>query len=307
MKMPVLGLGTWKSKPGEVTNAVKVALDVGYRHIDCAAAYGNEPEVGLGLKAKIEDGTVKREDVFITSKLWSNMHHPDDVEGACRETLQQLGVEYLDLYLMHWPMAYQRGKEKFPKDANGKFIIAPEIHYKDTWIAMEQLVGGGLCKAIGVSNFNLSMIQEIQSISKVPISNLQIELHPYLTQDDLVKYCQDNNISVTAYSPLGSPDRPWVKETDPNLMADPEVVRIAEANQKSPAQVLIRFALQRGVNCIPKSVTPSRIKQNFQTLDFELSASDMKSLHDLNRNYRGCCLSWVDHPHHPFPSDISVQ
>jgi len=299
-KMPIFGLGTWKSKPGEVCNAVKVALEVGYRHLDCAHVYMNEAEVGAGVKAKIEDNTIKREDVFITSKLWCNKHHPDDVEDACRVTLKNLGIDYLDLYLMHWPMAYKRGDEPFPKDENGEFVAEESIHYTDTWLAMEQLVQKGLCKNIGVSNFNLSMVKEIQAVCTVPIANNQIELHPYLTQVELVQYCQDNNISVTAYSPLGSPDRPWVKDTDPCLMKDPEVVRIAEANGKSPAQVLIRFALQRGIICIPKSVTPARIQQNLETLQFELSEGDMKDLMALNRNYRGCALEWVKHIHHPF-------
>ncbi|XP_022086618.1 alcohol dehydrogenase [NADP(+)] A-like isoform X3 [Acanthaster planci] len=299
-KMPIVGLGTWKSQPGQVTEAVKVALEVGYRHLDCAYVYANEAEVGAGLKAKIDDGTVKREDVFITSKLWNTRHHPDDVEEACQESLDSLGVAYLDLYLMHWPMAFKRGKENFPKDENGVTMI-DDTEYTDTWVAMEQLVAKGKCKAIGVSNFNLQMIKDVQAIKKVPIANNQIELHPYLVQEELVRYCLDNNISVTAYSPLGSPDRPWVKETDPNLMADPEVVRIAEARGKTPAQVLIRFSLQRGIICIPKSVTPSRIKQNLETLDFELSPADMKDLMALNRNYRGCALEWIKHRYHPFP------
>ncbi|XP_038056307.1 aldo-keto reductase family 1 member B1-like [Patiria miniata] len=298
-KMPILGLGTWQSKHGEVTNAVKAALEVGYRHLDCAMIYENEAEVGAGLKAKIDDGTVKREDVFITSKLWCTMHHPDDVAKACQMTLDQLGVTYLDLYLIHYPMAFKRGDVLFPKDENGVLQV-DDIEYTDTWLAMEQLVEKGMCKAIGLSNFNLKMIKEIQAINKVPIANHQIELHPWLTQEELVRYCQDNNISVTAYSPLGSPDRPGVKDTDPNLMADPEVMRIAEAKGKSPAQVLIRFALQRGIICIPKSVTPSRIKDNFEALDFELSATDMKDLMALNKNYRVCPAEWIKHRHHPF-------
>ncbi|XP_022086617.1 alcohol dehydrogenase [NADP(+)] A-like isoform X1 [Acanthaster planci] len=299
-KMPIVGLGTWKSQPGQVTEAVKVALEEGYRHLDCAYVYANEAEVGAGLKAKIDDGTVKREDVFITSKLWNTRHHPDDVEEACQESLDSLGVAYLDLYLIHWPMAFKRGKENFPKGENG-VMMTDDTEYTDTWVAMEQLVAKGKCKAIGVSNFNLQMIKDVQAIKKVPIANNQIELHPYLIQEELVRYCLDNNISVTAYSPLGSPDRPWVKETDPNLMADPEVVRIAEARGKTPAQVLIRFSLQRGIICIPKSVTPSRIKQNLESLDFELSPADMKDLMALNRNYRGCALEWIKHRYHPFP------
>ncbi|XP_071511550.1 aldo-keto reductase family 1 member B1-like [Diadema antillarum] len=301
-KMPILGLGTWKSPAEKVTEAVKVAIDAGYRHIDCAHVYGNEVAVGAAINAKIEENVVTREDLFVTSKLWNTMHHPDDVRGACEETLKNLNLSYIDLYLIHWPMAYKRGKEMFPKDENGKFIPA-DIDYVDTYLAMEKLVADGLCKSIGLSNFSAKMIKRVLEKASVPPANHQVELHPYLTQEKLVSFCKENNIIVTAYSPLGSPDRPWVKDDDPNLMQDPVVKDIAKKRGKSEAQILIRFALDRGIICIPKSVTPAYIRANFEALNFELSPDDMKQLMDLNTGYRGCGLEWVSHRQHPFSGE----
>ncbi|XP_077992330.1 aldo-keto reductase family 1 member B1-like [Glandiceps talaboti] len=290
-KMPSVGLGTWKSKPGEVTNAVKCAIDEGYRHIDCAHAYGNEDEVGLALHEKLSSGKVKREDLFICSKIWNVDHHPEDVKKACLKTLESLQLGYLDLYLMHWPMAYQRGENKFPKDENGKFIYA-DTDFVDTWKAMEKLVEEGLCKTIGLSNFNTKQIDRVLAIAKVPIANLQVECNPYITQDNLIEYCKSKNIVMTAYSPLGSPDRPWVKPTDPSLLEEAKLMEIGDKHKKSVAQVLVRFQVQRGLVVLPKSVTPSRIKSNFEVFDFELSADEMKTVSDFNRNYRGCLLEW---------------
>ncbi|XP_071947660.1 aldo-keto reductase family 1 member B1-like [Antedon mediterranea] len=300
--MPIIGLGTWQSKPGEVENAVKAAISMGYRHIDCARAYQNEGEVGTALKAKFDDGTVKREDLFITSKLWNTYHHPDDVMKSFQDSLELLGLDYVDLYLIHWPMAYKRGDVMFPKDDNGKFLYAEEIPFTDTWKALEELVSKGLCKSIGVSNFNQQQIEQILAMpNKVPVAVNQIELHPYLTQEPMVEFCKSKGIVVTAYSPLGSPQRPWVKETDPSVMDDPIVVEIANRYKKSPAQVLIRFAVERGIVVIPKSVTPSRIQANFESMNFELKPEDVRLLLNLNKNYRGCALEWIfDHKDHPF-------
>ncbi|XP_072042732.1 aldo-keto reductase 1B-like [Amphiura filiformis] len=284
---------------GNVTDAVKHAISVGYRHIDAAACYDNEQEVGAGIKAKIDDGTVKREDLFITTKIWNTDHHPDDVEAACQKSLDLLGLKYVDLYLIHWPMAYKRGKELFPKDADGKLQFA-DTDYVDTYKAMEKLVASGKCKAIGVSNFNKQQIERVMKAASIPVANLQIEMHPSLTQNDLVDFCQSKGITITAYSPLGSPDRPWIKDEDPRPLEDPVVKDIAAKKGKSAAQVLIRFALQRGVVCIPKSVTPSRIESNFESLNFELTPEEVKKLLALNRDFRGVALSSINHKDHPW-------
>ncbi|KAG5841167.1 hypothetical protein ANANG_G00196700 [Anguilla anguilla] len=214
-KMPLVGLGTWKSAPGQVMQAVLSALDCGYRHIDCAAAYGNEQEVGEALRERVGLGkALQREDVFVTSKLWNTQHHPDDVEPACRKSLADLGLDYLDLYLMHWPMAFQRGAEVMPRNADGSIRYA-DTHYRDTWKAMEALVDLGLARAIGLSNFNARQVDDVLSIAEHKPAVNQVECHPYLIQARLLAHCGDRGVVVTAYSPLGSPDRPWATPGEP--------------------------------------------------------------------------------------------
>ncbi|XP_054751203.2 aldo-keto reductase family 1 member A1-like [Lytechinus pictus] len=284
--IPILGLGTWKSKPDEVRKAVIEALEAGYRHIDGAAAYGNEEEVGAGLKEKFSDGTVKREDVFVTTKLWNVDHRPEDVEAACRKSLEKLGLSYVDLYLMHWPFAFQTGKGMAPKGPDGMILADDDIDFVDTWKAMEDLVEKGLTRAIGVSNFNKSQLQRILDLPpKQKICNLQIEITPYLPGNDIKEFCKANGISLTAYSPLGSPDRPLQAGTDPVLLEDPVINEIAKAKGRSPAQIAIRYQIDRGIVVIPKSVTPSRIRENFQVLDFELTSDEVQRIQTLDRNF----------------------
>lgn len=299
-EMPQIGLGTWKSKPGEVCNAVKEAISAGYRHVDCAHAYQNETEVGEGIAAKVADGTVTREDLFVTSKLWNTFHRSTDVRPALQATIDRLGLKYLDLYLIHWPMSYAEDREMFPKDANGKFIYS-QAGFMQAWKALEDCVDAGLVRSIGLSNFNHEQIERIWQEARHKPANLQVELHPYLTQPKLLAFCQEKGIVVTAHSPLGSRDRPWAKPDDLVLIDDPVLVGIAARINKTPAQVLIRWAIQRGTAVIPKSVTSERIRSNFQVFDFELSSEDVDALSALNRNLRNCHLDWVkDHPDWPF-------
>jgi len=179
--IPAFGLGTWKSSPGVVYETVKDAIDVGYRHIDCALVYGNENEVGAGIQEKIKEGVVKREDLFITSKVWNTYHSTHKVKECLQETLKSLGTEYVDLYLIHWPFGYQEGGELFPKNAEGT-VILNDIDYLDTWKGMEECFKLGLAKAIGLSNFNHEQIDRVLSVATVKPAVLQVECHPYLNQ-----------------------------------------------------------------------------------------------------------------------------
>lgn len=284
--MPILGLGTWKSKPSEVYEAVKTALRLGYRHIDCARIYGNEAEIGKALSESFQEGIVTRKDLWITSKLWNDSHAPEDVEPGLAATLADLQLDYLDLFLMHWPVALQKGAS-FPLSAE-KMVSLDQVPLTTTWGAMEALMDRGLCRHIGVSNFSLPKLKSLTETAQSQPEMNQVERHPYLQQTPLLEFCQQNGIPMTAYSPLGSPDRPdsLKAEDEPVLMADPTIVDIANRHHISPAQVLIAWAIHQGTAVIPKSVNPKRIEQNLAAANVSLSKEDMQAIAQLDRHRR---------------------
>ncbi len=284
--MPALGLGTWKADPGVVGDAVREAIRIGYRHFDCAPIYGNQAEIGQALAAAINDGEVQRRDLWITSKLWNSDHARADTLPALERTLSDLRLEYLDLFLIHWPVALKAGVS-FPR-SGADYLSEAQAPLNQTWAGMEQLVTRGLCRNIGVSNFGRSRIEKLLDMATIrPVVN-QIECHPYLAQNDLLDWCRQQDIVLTAYSPLGSADRADMlkKPDEPKLMEDTTVIQVAEKHGLSAAQVLIAWALTRGTSVIPKSSDPRRLRQNFAAKEAGLSAADLASIDRLDRGYR---------------------
>jgi len=306
-EIPILGLGTWKSKPGEVCDAVKWAIDAGYRHIDCALVYGNEPEVGEAIAAKIAEGVVKREDLFITSKLWNSYHRPDLVSKGLSQTLKDLRLDYLDLYLVHWPFAFKEEGDNFPVEADGSVAFS-DVDYLVTWKEMEKAVTSGKVLSIGISNFNKDQTQRLLDNCTIkPVTN-QVECHPWLNQNALKEYSESKGIVLTAYSPLGSPDRPFAKPDDPVLLEEPVIKKIADKYGKGPGHVLIRYQIQRGIPVIPKSVNQQRIQSNFNVFDFELTKEDIAAIQGLEKgNVAGRCVPYIDakaHKYWPFHAEF---
>ncbi|KAJ8463727.1 hypothetical protein ONZ45_g17480 [Pleurotus djamor] len=275
--IPQIGLGTWLSKPKEVEQAVEIAVRNGYRHLDLAMCYQNQDEVGAALK-KVIPSVVKREDLFLTSKLWCTAHRPEEVEKELDETLKQLGVEYLDLYLIHWPIAFVPGRGTLnPKNAAGDEVeLDLEPSLVDTWKAMIALPKSKV-RNIGVSNFTIEHLEGIINATGVVPVNNQIEAHPLLPQDELVKYCKEKGILITAYSPLGNN-----LIGKPKLTDYPAIQEIANKRRATPAQVLVAWGTYRGYSVIPKSVQEERIISNFQQI--ELSEEEYQAVSKVGEN-----------------------
>lgn len=335
-KMPRLGLGTWKA-PAELTkNAVKVAVKSGYRLIDTANDYNNEHVIGDALEELFAEGVVKREDLFIQSKLWNSNHRREHVRADLDATLKDLKLDYIDSFVIHWPQAvpsngkycalrtggcfpaHESKETMFPTTKDGYYAADMTSHYLETWDEMEKLVDEGLVKSIGLSNFNRRQIEEVLNATKKhKPAVLQNESHPYLHERDLRDFCRIHDIAFQAYSALGSADRPWRKlgsitsgapKTGHEVLEHPVIVAIAKAHGKSCASVVIRWHLQNGGTLVCKSATPSRIASNYLVWDFELTKAEMEQFDDLNVGWRH--LVWAEcsmHPDYPFKDDIPAD
>ncbi|XP_068623515.1 aldo-keto reductase AKR2E4-like [Battus philenor] len=291
-EIPLVGLGTYarQAKPGQYRQAVEWALDAGYRHIDTASCYNNEEEVGEGINNKIKQGSVKREDLFVTTKLWNDQHAEKAVVPALKESLARLNLDYVDLYLIHWPMSIK---------ANGE---DEEIEHAETWRGMEQVIELGMARSIGISNFNEQQIQKLLETAKIkPVVN-QFEINPNFTAHGLVDYCKKMSIIPVAYTPLGliSDARPEFQGVDV-IKTDPKLGQIAEKYHKSRAQIALRYLTQRGIPVLPKSFTKSRIEENLNIFDFNLTDEEMKTVDSYNIDHR-CVpgLSFVNYKNFPF-------
>jgi alcohol dehydrogenase (NADP+) len=298
-KLPILGLGTWKSKPGEVRQAVYWAIEAGYRHIDCAAIYQNEREVGQGIADALADGLVKRKELFITSKLWNDSHRHDDVKAALEKTLSDLRLDNLDLYLVHWPVVFKPGVG-FATHRE-EYYTYQDVPLTQTWEAMQDQKSSGLTKHIGVSNFNQAKLKEILAMGGENPEMNQVEMHPFLPQENLVKFCSENGILMTAYSPLGSPDsRAERHKNDPRLLDDEVVLQIAKKHGIGVGQVLIAWSIARDIAVIPKSVNQSRIIENLKSAEVDLDAADLESLAKIGVNHRFVDGSIFTGPQSPY-------
>ncbi|KAL5962121.1 Aldo-keto reductase family 1 member A1-A [Taenia solium] len=288
-----------------VTGAVEFAISTGCRHIDCAMSYGNEKEVGKGLETSMKKHNLKREDIFVTSKLWCDKHAPEDVRKACEISIKDLGLEYLDLYLIHFPASISCKKD-VPFDIHDPRTFTFEHHkIEDTWKAMEELVSAGLVKSIGVSNFNKRQLERILASCRIPPAVNQVEVNIHCPNTKLIEFCHSKNILVEGYAPLGSPAYVYrLTGKVKCLMEDENVVKIANEHKKTPAQVLLRHGLQRGIIVLVGGTCPELIKLDFDVFDFELTNAEMAKLNEIVPD--GRLIQWpgvAKHPEYPFQDE----
>ena len=268
--MPALGFGTLIPDAAETRNATRTALEAGFRHFDCAERYRNEEQVGQAIREGIQGSSLTRGDLFITTKLWNNNHRPERVQAAFESSRTRLQSDYIDLYLIHTPFAFQPGDNQDPRDQNGNVIYDGGITLMDTWRAMEALVDGGKCKAIGLSDVSLEQLREIFKSARIKPAVVQIESHPYLPQTEILEFCSGNGLVMLAFAPLGHGIRPGVLE-------DPAVIAIARRVNKTPAQVLLAWAVQRGTAVLTTPKTPERARENF-----DISALPADAMQEIN-------------------------
>lgn len=293
--MPVVGLGTWKAAPGVVCSVVYEAIKVGWRHLDCACDYGNEQEVGAGIKRALDEGICSRQDLFITTKLWNTYHAREHVKPALQKSLADLQLDYVDLFLIHFPisLAFVPFEERYPPEwtfhkgapmPDGQ--VFANVPISETWGAMEEVHALGLAKAIGVSNFSCALVMDLLKTCKVPPAVNQVEMHPYLTQTTFLSFMRRCNIAVTAFSPLGIGSYVPLGQSGDSVLNEPTVTKIASRLSRSPAQVVLRWAVQRGVSLVPKTSSVPRLQENISIFDFQLTAEDCAAIDALNRNHR---------------------
>jgi D-xylose reductase len=295
-QMPSVGLGFWKIEPELAADMVEHAVRCDYRHFDCACDYGNEPQVGAGLQHVVRSGLCPRDELWITSKLWNTYHAPEHVRPALERSLQDLQLDFLDLYLIHFPIAlkYVPFDTRYPPgwfhdpDAAEPRMVPARVPIAQTWRKMEELVRAGLVRNIGVCNFNVSLLRDLLSIAEIAPAVLQVELHPYLAQTKLLRFCRELDIAVTAFSPLGAASYFSLGMADPeeSVLEQPVVRDTAARHNKSPAQIVLRWGVQRGTAVIPKTTRPERLYENLAIFDFSLSPDEMAAITRLDRNRR---------------------
>ncbi|KAI8061021.1 NADP-dependent oxidoreductase domain-containing protein [Gongronella butleri] len=275
--IPSIGLGAWggRDAPAQVYEATKVALKAGYRHFDTAYSYGTEEAIGNAIR----ESDVAREDIFVTTKLSEPFHEPQHVAPVLEESLKNLQTDYVDLFLIHWPFATEfRGyKAEFKTQGN----VLKDVPVIDTWRAMEQLVRDGKVKSIGVSNFTIPLLEDLLAKCSIPPAVNQVELHPFLPQQDLVDYCKEKGIALTAYSPLGNPSMASMFfGQDINILEEPKIKELAKKYNVQPGQVVLNWGLNRGYAVIPKSTTPNRIRDNLVT--FKMEKEDIDAITNIS-------------------------
>ena len=269
--IPALGFGTLIPGLSDTLLATKTALEVGFRQFDCAERYRNEEAVGEAIQDALREGKVRREDLFIATKLWNNNHRPERVEPAFEASLDRLGLKYLDLYLIHTPFAFQPGDEQDPRDQNGNVLYDHDVTLLDTWKAMESLVDHGKCRAIGLSDIGLNELKPIYESARIKPAVVQVEAHPYLPETELLEFCKEKGVVFLAFAPLGHGMRPGPLE-------DPVILGIAAQVGKTPAQVLLAWAVQRGTAVLTTPRTAARARENF-----DISALPEDALDEINR------------------------
>lgn len=295
--LPSAGLGFWKIEPAAVPGLVVDAIKTGYRHLDCACDYGNESEVGQGLHESLAAGLCRRDELWVTSKLWNTFHRPEHVRIAAERSLRDLGLDYLDLYLIHFPIAqrFVPPETRYPPgwffdpEADNPRMEFDRVPLSETWVAMEQLVHDGLVRHIGVCNYSTGLLRDLLNYCSIRPSVLQVESHPRLVQSRLLQFCQQEQIAFTAFSPLGSASYVSIgmAGNDESLIEHALIREIAARHERTAAQILLRWGVQRGTSVVPKTSRVDRLAENLALFDFQLTQDEMQQISglDLHRRY----------------------